>query len=456
MKKFFKALSVLMAAVIIAAALPVTVSAGSITDAKEGVVYIESTFVASSDNDLIFWDDDLGDEYGEDYRGISAYRYLFKGETVYMRGSGFAIGKEGGPAEYIVTNAHVVLDQTASGLSSIDTSGAVTYNSKRATEVSVYFSYGANEFMRAQIYMVDEAKDIAVLKLPQPTDKRTPLVICKSSDVNMNDSFAALGFPASSDAYMDNTSLAFDMNDITITRGGISRQSTDQTGRSVYQIDISISGGNSGGPLVNSKGEVVGINTFSVTNTSGVSENYAICIDELLALINRDVVNYTLSTESAGASNILVIIIIAAIAAIVVAVVVIAVIMTKNKKKSPVMAAAAAAGAYQAAIPSFAGATIIGMKGIMANRTFPINGNIIIGRNAQKCNIAYPVDTKGISAVHCQIRESGGRFEIIDRGSSNGTFLGSGQRLTPNVPTVLPDGTFFYLGSADQLFQIKY
>ena len=441
MKKFFKALSVLMTMFIIAAALPVTVSAGSITDAKEGVVYIESAFAASSDYEYIFLD-------------RNGYRYLNAGETVYMRGSGFAIGVEGGQAEYIVTNAHVVLDQTASGLSSIDTSGAVTYNSKRATEVSVYFSYGANEFMRAQIYMVDEAKDIAVLKLPQPTDKRTPLVICKSSEVNQNDGFAALGFPASSDAYMDNTSLAYDMNDITITRGGISRQSTDQTGRSVYMIDISISGGNSGGPLVNSKGQVVGINTYSVTNTSGVSENYAVVIDELLALINRDVIPYTLSTESSEPADMLVIIIIAAIAAVVVAVVVVVIIMTK-KKKSPVMAAAAG-GAYQAPTPSFAGATITGMKGIMANRSFPINGNIIIGRNAQKCNVAYPVDTKGISAVHCQIRESGGRFEIIDRGSSNGTFLGSGQRLTPNVPTVLQDGTFFYLGSADQLFQIKY
>ena len=104
----------------------------------------------------------------------------------------------------------------------------------------------------------------------------------------------------------------------------------------------------------------------------------------------------------------------------------------------------------------FPQAVITGAKGIMANRTYSINGNLLIGRNAQKCNVAYPVDTQGISAVHCQIREVNGGFEIIDRGSSNGTFLGSGQRLVPNVPTFLPDGTFFYLGSAEQLFQIKY
>ena len=134
MKKIFRVLSVLMAVVMITAALPVTVSAGSITEAKEGVVYIESHFTASSDNEFIFWDN-----------RISGYRYLFAGESAGWRGSGFAIGEQGGPVEYIVTNAHVVLDETADGLNSIDPlSAAVTYNSQRANEVLVYFSYGAN------------------------------------------------------------------------------------------------------------------------------------------------------------------------------------------------------------------------------------------------------------------------------------------------------------------------
>ena len=439
MKKIFRVLSVLMAVVIITAALPVTVSAGSITDAKEGVVYIESRYTASSDDEYIFMY-----SYG--------YDYMDAGETLYTRGSGFAIGVEGGPVEYIVTNAHVVLDQTASGLNSVNPNAPITYNSKRATEVTVYFSYAANEFMRAQIYMVDEEKDIAVLKLPQPTDKRTPLVICKSNEVDMNDGFAALGFPASSDAYMDSTSIAYDMSSITTTRGGISRKATDQNGVNVYQIDISISGGNSGGPLVNSKGEVVGINTYSVTNSGGVTENYAIVIDELLSIINRDVVSYTLSTEATGnggSDTTLVIIIIAAIVVVIAAAIAIIIVMKKRR-------AGGSGGGYTTAAPASRGAVIIGMKGIMTNRSFNINGSIVIGRNAQKCNVAFPVDTKGISGVHCQIRQVGGGYEIMDCGSSNGTFLGNGQKLAPNVPVFIPDGTYFYLGSEKELFQIKY
>lgn len=96
------------------------------------------------------------------------------------------------------------------------------------------------------------------------------------------------------------------------------------------------------------------------------------------------------------------------------------------------------------------------MKGFMANRSFNINGSIVLGRNPQKCTVCYPVDSKGISGVHCQIRQTASGYEIMDRGSSNGTFLGSGERLTPNVPVFIPYGTYFYLGSAEQLFQIKY
>ena len=444
MKKICRVLSVLMAVVIIVAALPVTVSAASITEAKEGVVYVRSYFTAATENEYIF-------EFSD------GYDYLGKGRTIGFSGTGFAIGEAGKPVEYIVTNAHVILDDTASFMKMVDTSGTVVYNSKKASEVEVYFSYGANEFMRAQIYMVNEEKDICILKLPQPTDKRTPLVICKSNDVDMDDTFAALGFPGASDVFMDNTAIAYDMNDITVTRGGIAKSSTDQNGKNVYKIDIDIAPGNSGGPLVNSKGEVVGINTYN-TFKNGVQSNYAIVIDELLALINREVVPYTLSTEVTDSGEFPVVLIVIIAAAVLVIAVVIFIILGRKKvteSGNNTDVKYHKGGSDGNAAPK-GNPVIVGMKGVMAGQTFSINGSILIGRNAQKCNVAYPVDTKGISAVHCQIVQGNGGFEIIDRGSSNGTFLGSGQRLAPNVSTFLPDGTFFYLGSAEQLFQIKY
>lgn len=505
MKRFFRFLSVLMTAVMLTAIMPYSVFAGSFSDSKAGVVFIVSNFTAPDGRSYIFRNSSDGEYY-----------YLNEGASVSFRGSGFAIGNEGEDVQYIVTNAHVVLDDTAEGIRSLDPMNAtVNVSSKRASEVLVYFSYGANDFMRAQIYQVDEARDICILKLPQATDKRKPLTICKSTDIDMDDDFAALGFPADSDQLMDNTSLAYDIDDVTSTRGGVSRQTTDEDGKNVYLIDIDISPGNSGGPLVNSNGEVVGINTYSITNLeSGHSLNYAIVIDELLSIINRDVVPYTLSTEvsdttsteeettepaetetttkeaieaiatnppetaeqssattpaaatadntdSNDSNNNMTIIIIAIAAVVIIVLAVVIVVVSKGKKsKSASVQKSEPAPEMSKTMPVSSGqsgrAVIIGMKGIMANRSFNINGSIVIGRNSQKCNISFPVDTKGISGVHCQIRQSKDGYEILDLGSSNGTFLGSGQKLTPNVPVPIPDGTYFYLGSAEQLFQIKY
>lgn len=506
MKRFFKILSVLMTAVMLTAVMPYSVFAGSFSDSKSGVVFIVTNFTAPDNRSYIFQSSLDGEYY-----------YLDEGATISFRGSGFAIGNEGEDVQYIVTNAHVVLDDTADGIRSLDPLNAtMNVSSKKANEVLVYFSYGANDFMRAQIYLVDEARDICVLKLPQATDKRKPLTICKSSDINMDDDFAALGFPADSDLLMDATALTYDINDVTSTRGAISRQTTDTDGKNVYQIDVNISPGNSGGPLVNSNGEVVGINTYSITNlSSGHSLNYAIVIDELLTMINRDIVPYTLSSEVSGNapaeeetappetepateaatqaatqaatteataaptqapetaaattpantnsddSNNNMIIIIAVAAVVVIAAVVVVVVVSKNKKSNaaPVQQSSQAP-AMSKTMPVESAqsgkAVITGMKGIMANRSFNINGSIVLGRNAQKCNVCFPVDSKGISGVHCQIRQTSGGYEIVDLGSSNGTFIGSGQKLTPNVPVSIPDGTYFYLGSAEQLFQIKY
>lgn len=445
MKKLFKVLSVWMAAALAVCILPpLKVYAGSFTEAKQGVVYIESYFAAAQEGDYIW-----------DYSGVGDYAYQTPGTTMVMRGSGFAIGKVGESVEYIVTNAHVVLDDTAAGIRDLDPLNAtMNVSSKKATEVIVYFSYGANDFMRAQIYMLDEERDICVLKLPQATDARIPLVICKSNDIDTNGDFAALGFPFDSDLIVDSTAQVYDTNDITTTRGAISRQTTDVSGRNVYQIDISISPGSSGGPLVNSNGEVVGISTYGV-----LDNNYALVIDELLAMIGNSV-PYTLSGDVAASARAKTnTIILIAVAAVVVLAAVVVIIVVRKKKGTAQGGSSRGGNAY---MPSAMGtrssgraAQIAGVKGLMAGRTFPINGSIMIGRNSQKCNVCFPVDTQGISGVHCQIRQVNGGYELTDLGSSNGTYLGNGQKLTPNVPVTLSDGTYFYLGSTDQMFQMK-
>lgn len=483
MNKLYKLISVLLISAAALCAVMIPSSAAEHSKAKDGVVYIESTFVPNPEtNDYaIFGGLKRVPGVTEPLPlGTGGSGYYITYQTISCRGSGFAIGEEGQPVSYIVTNAHVVVDEYARYMSLDSTTAKTEVNSRRADEVRVYFSYGSNDFMRAQIYYVNEKKDICILKLPEPTDKRKPLVICRSENIDMDDEFAALGFPFDSDLFMDNTGLAYNIDDITMTRGAISRKSTDQNGVQVYLIDVDIRSGNSGGPLVNSKGEVVGINTYGVLDS-----NYAVVIDELLAAVNRDVVPYTLSTEvsdtaeieseislpsetaettqtvaepaenkSSGGMNIVVTIIASAFG--VLCIVLIVVLVMKNKKGSSAPSPAPAAGSAVPEVGVSHTASITGIKGVMAGRSFPISGSAVIGRNPEKCTICFPVNTQGISGLHCEIRQNGSVYEIIDRGSSCGTFLGSGQKLAENVPTALPSGMYFYLGSTEQLFQINY
>lgn len=384
------------------------------------------------------------------------------------KGTGFAIGDPTKPVEYIVTNAHVV------GNGSVGDTALVVFSV-------------LDDVMEATVVKISVTKDIAVLKLPKPTTLRTALVFCTSENIDLDDNYTALGFPFNSKLE------TADIDDVTMTRGTISKKTFDEGyGDYVYQMDVEIHPGNSGGPLVNSKGQVVGINSFSIPSVdqygNKVNTNYSICIDEVTNLISKSEYGYVLSTDSSASKpdtssgnskpekdpvvepekdsgfNAVPIIIIAAVVVVAAAVAVVVFMMKKNKaqpaqvpapaqNRTPVQVAASAQGAA----PAQRGTPmLICEKGLLANRTFPIGNGVIIGRNTQKCSVCFPVDAKGVSGVHCEIRRNGNVFEIIDLGSSYGTTLGNGQKLTPNVPAIIPDGTYFMVGSAEQLFQIKY
>lgn len=427
MKKIVCAVTLLTAAIMCMIPAFAAVKISNANDARNAVVFIygEGYTPAVNENGQY-----LIDENGYPVPTTGAWS-----------GTGFAVGDPNEPVEFIITNAHVVLD---------------SYGSQ--CDLKVYFSYAQNDFVIPTIYKIDEQKDIAILKLPAPTDKRTALVLCPSDDVDMNADVTALGFPSISNKLTDN--IKYDINDVTVTRGIISRKIyQNDTMRSMYQIDAYINHGNSGGPLVNSKGEVIGINSEGIEGQANV--NAAICIDELINIVSRDQIGYVLSTDRKSFNPVPIIIIAVIVLAGAAGV---AVSQMKKKKAAPATAAAPApAPAPQAAAAAPAqssgnpnGSVIICEKGVLAGRTFPIGSGVIIGRNTEKCSVCLPIDTKGISGVHCEIRKTAKGFEIIDRGSSYGTTLGNGQKLTPNVPVFIPDGTYFTLGSAEQLFQIRY
>ena len=360
--------------------------------------------------------------------------------NVVAAGSGtcWGIGKPGEPVEYFVTNGHVV--QYAYAIPKQDQS----YTGK----VTIVYSGAENDFVDAKVvyYSSPEEKDIAILKVPSPTDKRISLPLRPSDTVEIGETAYALGFPGVSDVLAEN--IRYDVEDVTITDGIISKRvSVSGTEFEAFQINVDVNPGNSGGPLVDSKGNVVGVNTLGLVSQIGedvslaTSVNYASIADQLIRILNEEGIEYTLMGESNWMLYTFGIIGGAAL--------VFAIVMIVMEKKSPMTASGAAGRANPAnGGPTGKKPLIRGVTGKYTGQSFDLTkGKVVIGRDPNVCNIVYDKSTPGISGNHCQVYYDANNdcFMLTDNGSTYGTFLGNGKKLTASVAEKLMAGDTFYL-----------
>ncbi len=207
--------------------------------------------------------------------GISAtfsvtanYGYWGTGGTQQFvaTGTGIVMTSDG----YIVTNAHVIYDDE-------------TYNAGEAIEVSVLFSDESKQ--DAKIIAYDTETDIAVLKVDANGLK--PATFGDSSDLRVGELVIAVGNP-----------LGFDLFG-SVTSGIVSalnRQITiNDKNMNLIQTDAAINSGNSGGPLLNSCGQVIGINSAKMSSSYGSATveglGFAIPISDAKVIID-DLINY--------------------------------------------------------------------------------------------------------------------------------------------------------------------
>lgn len=137
------------------------------------------------------------------------------------KGSGFIYQKQ----DIVVTCAHVV--GGAEGVS-----------------VNLQFPDDRETFLPAKVVITDHEHDIALLKF-EPNKSRSPLKL-SNDEAKEGMSVIFSGYP-------------FEFMDLTTHQGIISSIVTDPTGMKSYLIDGTVNPGNSGGPLMNLAGEVVGV-----------------------------------------------------------------------------------------------------------------------------------------------------------------------------------------------------
>lgn len=183
--------------------------------------------------------------------------------TAKAEGSGVIISSDG----YILTNNHVV-NSTSSNSSSY-------YEIEKANKVTVKLFNDDTEY-EAKIVGTDTQTDLAVIKI-EKTDL-TAATLGDSSSVQVGEFCMAVG-----------NSLG--LGD-TVTCGivsAVNREVTDSDNNTytAIQTDAAINSGNSGGALVNSKGEVIGINTLKISGTGVEGVGFAIPINSTKSIYEQ-------------------------------------------------------------------------------------------------------------------------------------------------------------------------
>jgi len=392
-------------------------------------------------------------------------RVLVEGFEGYYIGTAFGVGEKGEDAEYFVTNIHVVFPE---GYEAVH----VWLMKNSGGWDSAYGQPDPTHLVKCEIVYYDDSgvPDIAVLKAVDtiPGRKTMPL-LDESVEVDAGDTVYALGYPGASDVIESETygsKLVAAIEDVTMTRGIVSRLTESKAlgDIDVIQHDARISGGNSGGPLINDKGAVIGVNTWTITeNDASVSVDIKY-VREILD--DEDIPYYTI-----GDTNWVMIGVIAGLAALIVIVVVIIVVVSGNNKRKAEAArqlamqqAAAAAAAQQqrqsyappahtAAAPDYR-PRLQCLAGAFAGKRFSLENSVRIGRDPSKNDLVFPQNTQGVSGVHCVLMVDNNTVWLKDLGSTYGTYVSGGRRLAANEAVQLQVGDKFWLGSENEVFVV--
>jgi hypothetical protein len=393
----------------------------------------------------------------------STVRILCK--SAFSFGIGSGSGVIVGTGNHVVTNHHVI--------GCADSGGEVIVIQNK------------EQRFKASVVWKSAAKDLAVLRVQGTIGGAVP-AFATSDMIGDAQTVYAMGFPG--DADLSRASLF----QVKITKGIISARTTIDDLK-IYQTDAAINSGNSGGPLFNESGQVVGINFLKASKTGVEGIGYAIQADELLPELDRLGISYRKASADgkpdaptaiapsapstpvpgqkvlpSGSQSSPVLYLAIGIA---IALSAVAIFVTITKRGKEMAHEAYTRGrnvitrnhpggrAPRESLPPVGKRPVLlGVSGTFAGNEVRMGVEpIAIGRDPKQCQLVFPSDVANVGRLHCVVRFDPTRsaFILEDRNSTNGSFLGNGVRLAPGKACQIAHGGKFYLADPCNMFEVR-
>ncbi len=202
------------------------------------------------------------------------------------QGSGFLISDTEDGAQYVITCNHVV------SLTPEEEAEAAAYYGVERLNIKIEVVVTRDITQNCTIVKTSEDDDFAILKLDEPIYQRNALALDPEGP-GLTEDVYAMGYPSAVQDVQDFTYYTED--DVTVTKGSVSMKENKIGGVPYVQHSAVVTEGNSGGPLLDSTGAVIGVNTF-LYDVGGGTYYYSLCIKEVTEVLDALGIKYKTAT----------------------------------------------------------------------------------------------------------------------------------------------------------------